>query len=121
MKSVFRTPETQAKYDAYQAEGNLARGCVLCERESIREFGHWRIIENIFPYDKIAKTHHMAIPKRHVKEHELSDGELEELRVIKETCFHTDYDFMIEATYKAKSIPAHFHLHLIVVKDQSDI
>jgi hypothetical protein len=64
MNSVFRTDENQASYDAYRAAGNLDRGCVLCARESVHEFKNWRIIENIFPYDKIAKLHHMVIPKK---------------------------------------------------------
>jgi diadenosine tetraphosphate (Ap4A) HIT family hydrolase len=117
MNSVFRTDENQARYDAYRAAGNLERECVLCARESVHEFKHWRMIENIFPYDKIAKLHHMVIPRRHVTEPELSPEELEELQNIKGKYFHENYDFMIESAHRMKSIPQHFHLHLILVKD----
>lgn len=121
MNSIFRTPEQQESYEAYKAAGNLDRDCVLCARESLRTFEHWRIIKNMFPYDKIAKVHHMILPKRHVTEPELSEEEVRELRKIKEEYFHKDYDFMIEAMGNMKSIPAHFHNHLIVVKDQGGI
>ena len=30
----------------------------------IKRFEHWLIIENEFPYDAIAETHHMLVPKR---------------------------------------------------------
>lgn len=121
MNSIFRTPENQAKYETYQAAGNLKKGCVLCERESLQTFEYWRIIENIFPYDKIAKVHNMILPKRHVTEPELSEGEIRELKDIKEKHLHKDYDFIIEATHRMKSIPAHFHLHLIVAKNLGGI
>lgn len=116
MNSIFRTSETQEKYSAYQAAGHLAGDCVLCGAPSLREFKHWRVISNRFPYDKIAKTHDMIIPKRHVTEPELNAEEMEELREIKEGNLHKEYDFIIEATHRMKTIPAHFHLHLIVAR-----
>src|SRR3990167_824040 len=115
--NLLRTPEQQAKYDEYIAEGNLDKGCGLCERRSLRDFGRWRIIDNIFPYDRIAKVHHMIIPKRHVKEADLTYEELEELRQIKEEHLQGDYDLIIEATHRTRSIPGHFHIHLVVFKD----
>jgi diadenosine tetraphosphate (Ap4A) HIT family hydrolase len=117
MNNIFRTPEQQAKYEAYKAAGNLDQGCVLCTKEPLREFQHWRIIENMFPYDKVAGVHHMILPKRHVLEPDLSEEEIAELRNIKEEHFPKNYDFIIEAMPKMKSIPQHFHIHLIVVKD----
>jgi hypothetical protein len=95
----------------------LDKGCVLCEKESLQEFQYWRIIENMFPYDKVAKAHNMILPKRHIVETELSAEEVKELRDIKEKHLQKEYDFMIEAMPKMKSIPQHFHIHLIEVKD----
>lgn len=117
MKNIFRTPEQQAKYETYKAAGNLAKGCVLCERESLHEFGHWRIIDNMFPYDRVAKDHHMIIPKKHALESELSDAEKMELKNIKAEYLSQNYDFIIEAMPKNKSIPEHFHIHLIIAKE----
>ena len=72
---------------------------------------------NSFPYDLIASTHHMIVPLRHVVEAELSAEELREFAVIKREVVDVGYDNIIEATTKNKSLPAHFHLHLIVGKD----
>lgn len=115
--NVFRTPDQEAKYNAYRAAGNLDKGCALCAREPVQEFELWRIIENRFPYDRVAKEHYMVIPKRHVTETGLSLSEKKELARIKKEYFHKNYDFVIEAMEKRKSIPGHFHLHLIVSKD----
>jgi hypothetical protein len=116
MRTILRTAKTQQRYNAYQKAGGLTNGCGLCEKQPLKKFKYWRIVENIFPYDRIAKVHHMVIPKRHVPEEKLSGVELKELRKIKESYIHKNYDFIIEATYRMKSIPAHFHLHLITVK-----
>jgi diadenosine tetraphosphate (Ap4A) HIT family hydrolase len=85
----------------------------LCEKVSIQSFTYWKITENSFPYDQIAKTHHMLVPLRHVIEDELSKDELAEFKTIKAEHV-SEYDWIIEATAKNKSIPNHFHLHFIV-------
>ncbi len=91
--------------------------CPLCSRPSLVEFEHWRIIKNDFPYDKVAHTHHMVLPKRHANDDELTTAELTELRVIKRTYVNNTYDYLQESVTKTSSIPQHFHLHLIVVRD----
>lgn len=116
MHNSFRTKEGNAQYDAYRATGVLEKSCVLCERESLHEFTLWRIIENRFPYDRIASVHHMLVPKRHTSEGELTDDERRELYEIKQNSLE-EYQFIIEPTPHVKSIPAHFHLHLVVSKE----
>ena len=112
----LRTPEGKKKYQEY-LKGELAEhACSLCEKEAVKCFSYWKITENSFPYDLIAKTHHMLIPLRHGREHELSTEELQELKEIKSNNINPEYDYIIEATPKNKSIPDHFHLHLIVGK-----
>ena len=75
------------------------------------------MINNTFPYDRIAETHHMIIPNSHVTEEGLSDEVKREFKKIKDEYIHKNYEYIIEATHKKKSIPEHFHLHLIVAKD----
>ena len=111
----LRSKETSRKYRDHRATGVLERSCPLCDAPEICTFTHWKIISNNFPYDLIAKTHHMIVPRRHTKELELSESEMEEFRTIKYTDLQK-YDILVEATKNTKSIPAHFHLHLIDLK-----
>lgn len=115
---TLRSEKTQASYDAYRA--NQVPGvCALCEKETIVEdFSLWKIVENIFPYDAIASLHHMIASKRHVKEADLIKEEIEELAKIKREYIMKRYDNIIESTHRTISIPSHFHLHLILVKDR---
>lgn len=95
------------------ARGDMAKRCVLCPKTPIKQFVHWKIIENDFPYDRIAARHHMIIPIRHVAGDGLSAEELRELEDIKRAYINDAYDYILEAVPRIKSIPAHFHLHLI--------
>jgi diadenosine tetraphosphate (Ap4A) HIT family hydrolase len=113
----LRTKESQEKYKAYIADGGLSNGCRICEKKAIKDFIHWKIVKNIWPYDKIAEKHDMIVPKRHAAETTLTSEEWAEFQKIKADLLHQNYEYLIEATHQKKSIPGHFHLHLIVVKD----
>jgi len=113
----LRTKETDEKYKKHIAEGKLNDGCNLCKAPSIIEFESLRIIDNSFPYDKIATTHHMVISKAHKNEESLSDTEKAELTKLKKGYLNENYEWLFEPLPKKKSIPEHFHLHLIVGKD----
>ena len=112
----LRTPEGQKKYREYLKIEESSNSCPLCDKESIKDFGFWKIVENSFPYDQIAKTHNMLVLKRHVSEKDLNKEEAEELALVKESYINQEYDWLIEATPKNKSVPEHFHLHLIMAK-----
>ena len=113
MSDTFRTSETRKKYSEYQASGAMETGCDLCEKVSLKEFKHWRIVQNTFPYDRIAKMHDMLIPRRCVRWQDLTQDEVDEFFLIKEGHLQ-EYDHLIESTQKSSSIPKHYHLHLIV-------
>lgn len=115
---IFRTKETHELYEEHKRNGQLEHICRLCEAETLHEFTHWRIVNNRFPYDRICQLHHMLIPKRHIIEHELSDAEKEELLLIKHTHVNETYVFVLEALPQYKSIPSHFHLHLVIPKEE---
>ena len=112
----LRTPEGKEKYRDYLKNEQPGGPCSLCEKEGLRSFKFWKITENSFPYDLIAKTHHMIVPLRHIPETGLHEKEIQELNEIKQGFINTEYDYIIEATPKNKSIPGHYHLHLIVGK-----
>jgi hypothetical protein len=115
----LRTLEGKKKYQEYLKAENPSGACSLCEKNPLKIFKYWKVVENSFPYDQIAKVHHMIMPMRHVLEDKLWAEELEELRQIKNVFINAEYDWIIEATYKNKSIPNHFHLHLIVGKERT--
>lgn len=111
----LRTPETEERYRNEIEKGGLEK-CALCTKESLHEFTHWRTLKNDFPYDRFAQRHDMIVPIRHVTGAELSSEELAELEVIKKEYIDPNYEWVMEATHRKKSIPGHFHLHLIVTK-----
>ncbi len=111
----LRSPETAESYRKY-LKSEPGGSCSLCEKVPIKEFAFWKIVENSFPYDKISKTHHMLMPTRHVSEDFLSEEERKELRDIKISFVQAEYDWIIESTHKNRSIPEHFHLHLLTAK-----
>ena len=115
--ATLRTPQTEQAYKEHRNQKPADAGCALCDKESLKSFKHWKIIENAFPYDKIAAVHHMVVPLRHATEAELSADEYAELDELKDGVLNDDYEYIIEATHKTKSIPGHFHLHLIVAKE----
>jgi diadenosine tetraphosphate (Ap4A) HIT family hydrolase len=116
MLNPFRTKELAARYDTYRKNGGLDNGCVLCQEKEIDGFVHWRIIPNKFPYDRVAAVHHMIVPRRHVTDTELTQDEQNELMTIKHSRLH-EYQYLLETTNITKSVPAHYHLHLIVTKE----
>jgi hypothetical protein len=113
MNKELRFARTQKKLEEYYQK--YPGVCFICERKPKRKFKFWKIIANIFPYDKIASKHDMLVPMRHISlESEFTEKEKKELIVIKEKILpKIDYDWMMEMLPRKKSAPAHFHLHLI--------
>jgi diadenosine tetraphosphate (Ap4A) HIT family hydrolase len=100
------------------SEGILLHGCRLCQMKAIKEYKHWKILENEYPWDLIAKINHMIVPKRHVKYERLNQAEKKEFDLIKKNYLEKKYTLLIEVADKDKSIPSHFHIHLIIIKDK---
>jgi diadenosine tetraphosphate (Ap4A) HIT family hydrolase len=116
MSHDFRMTATHEAYEQIKQTGHLDTCCPLCDEVSIKEFTHWRIITNNYPYDAITQVHHMLVPKRHCKEDALTDSERAELLTLKEDDLD-EYDFLLESNRHKRSIPAHFHIHLLVPKE----
>lgn len=113
----FRSAEMYERYKAERGTVLFKTACALCSREPVRTYTHWKLIENKFPYDLMAGTHHMLVPLRHAPEIELTKEEQTEFLDIKysDDIQHT-YDNFIESTHRTRSIH-HFHLHLVVLKE----
>ena len=110
----MRTRETREKYLAFIAKGGNSNGCNLCSAPSLKEFEHWRIVDNDFPYDLVAQTTHMIVPKRHVDENGLTNEEIEEYKTIKKTYLVDYYNCIYETVPRRQSIRGHYHLILMV-------
>lgn len=113
----FRTKETEYSYYAFKMDSHASTDCVICAKNSIMIFKYWKIIENQFPYDRISTIHHMIVPIRHVRFGELSMDEISELEQIKRNEIDKVYECIIESTALTQSVPEHFHLHLLVLKE----
>lgn len=114
---TLRTKEGQERYRQAIINGTLDNDCVLCRKEAIKAFKHWKIVKNNFPYDRVAEKHDMIVSIRHTPHSELTKEELDELKIIKEEYIQPNYEWILEATRKKQSVPAHFHLHIIVAKE----
>jgi hypothetical protein len=113
----FRSEKTFKAYEDYKKVNPFQpNSCPLCEKPALREFTHFRIVNNNFPYDKIAAVHHMIVPRVHLEEKDLTLEMYQELVYLKETYINDNYSHIIEALPKNKSIPNHFHLHVIEAK-----
>lgn len=115
--ATLRTEETQEEYEKYKAAGGLDGSCTLCGAEPVETFQYWKIVNNKFPYDCIAGVHRMAVLKRHATEDEMTSEELKELKELKKRHINDHYEFMFESTPKTMTIPGHYHLQLMVVKE----
>lgn len=84
----------------------------------VREYEHWAIIQNIFPYDLIAEVAHLLIPKRIFAHYEeMTDTEEKELFRIKQEVT-PQYDSILENFAHNRSVPSHFHFHLLKIKPE---
>ena len=113
MNNHFRTLTTHEQYQRYKASRGRDEGCPLCAKDSLVTYNYWRIVDNSFPYDRVASKHTQLIPKRHVTEGELNEAEKQELLKIKASNDMNEYEFFLESVPKNRSIPAHYHVHLI--------
>lgn len=116
---TLRTLEMHARYEKHCAT-QCSHGCYLCRANPVKDYRYWKIIDNEFPYDEVATVSHMLVPKKHVKEDKLNLEEFNELEKIKPK-IHEAYDLIIENTHKLKSIPEHYHLHLLEMKEREMI
>lgn len=110
---TWRSKKSQEDYKAFRTNLFMSGECPLCSVKIKQEFKHWIIVKNKFPYDAVARTHDLIVSKRHVGWNKLSKLELAELKKLKETYLCQNYSFLLEAFAKDRSVPNHYHLHLI--------
>jgi diadenosine tetraphosphate (Ap4A) HIT family hydrolase len=108
----YRTKETS---DKLKAKERLELPFSFHSLEKIREFKYWYIVENQYPYDRVAKVSHILVPKRVFADlEEMEFEEWDELHSIKaELGMSEDYDSIIENMPHERSVRHHYHLHLV--------
>lgn len=85
----------------------------LLKLKSLDSWMYWVLMENEFPYDKIASKHNLLIPKRFIADgKELEEEELYELYQIKDE-LGDDYDVYMESAKHNRTVENHFHIHCI--------
>lgn len=115
----MRSEETMTRYMAVMKE-RKEKGIEYSpfKETPIKEFDHWIIIENQFPYDAVATTTHMIATKREVPFDWslLNEEEKNEFEKIRKEYIAERYDAIWENLPKGQTISKHFHLNLLVLK-----
>jgi len=113
-KDITRTPEMDERYKKHKENNDLSSFVFdLDKEEIIKDFKFWVVITNAFPYDGVLSTHHMLVPKRYFAEsRDMNSEERNELENIKDKVGET-YDGLFENFTHKRSVPVHFHIHLV--------
>lgn len=111
---TLRTPENQKRYMEF-LKNKYQGNCIFCAKDLlVKEFDLWILLKNRFPYDRVYKNHYLLAPKRHVEElYQLTPEEHTELDKIFDEIPHNQ---VILNRRSDRSIPRHFHFHLVTIK-----
>ena len=110
-----RTKETNEKYKEYLKH---TRSVDFLTKNRVATYTHWIIIKDEFPYDAIATTHDLLIPKRIFAERkDMNTQEAEELEHLVQHTLPKTYEILLDKlSKKARSILDHYHIHLLNLK-----
>lgn len=120
-RTYLRTAATYATYETDMRTNPNHRSEHTFNNSSdtiVREFEHWLIIKNNYPYDAVAETHDMLVPKRIFGSlDEATPAEREEYEsILTLLTDEDDYDALQINFSKNRSVLRHFHIHLLVWK-----
>lgn len=120
---LLRSEETADFYEQEIKKHHRTDGekkvCNLCaDTEAvIEEFEHWVLMKNRFPYDRYFSKSDMLATKRHTDEAGLNEEEKAELLKLKGSDeLAGRYDSMLEHFQLQRSLPGHYHVHVIQYK-----
>jgi hypothetical protein len=116
---VLRTEECLTKYRAKRKEyGEDLDQFELTDLPHVREYTRWVLVENEFPYDRIADRHCLLVPKRRfVDDGEMLGAERAELLEIKQGYSDSkEFDCVFENLKHNRTVPGHYHLHVLKFK-----
>jgi len=111
--SIFRTPEMEKKYQEFRDSHPVGHTNWNDKSILIKEWYHWKLVNNIFYWDNLLTLDHLLIPKRQFKRFfEMSGIERRELEEIEKE-LKGKYESMVTNFVKARSVTNHFHIHLV--------
>ena len=109
---ALRTLQTHLAYEKAEKNPNF-----MAEAPSLQDFTFWRVIDNTYPHDIIATTHHMLVPKRKfAEEDDMTESEAEELSIIKSQLAYK-YDSIQMNFPRNRTIPDWLHYHLYIYRE----
>lgn len=113
MSLTLRHPATQRQYELAINRGHLKD---LRDEEQIIGFRYFKIINNRFPHDRVAATHHLLVPRRKFNHWTMMNRhERKEFKKI-DIYLSQHYD-CIKLNYPSViSVPDVIHWHLYVLK-----
>ena len=113
----LRTKESEEIYARYRKK-KIDGYCPFCEGDlQIREWKHWILLENRFPYDAVAEVSHLLATKKH--RGTMNEWERKELKKILDE-ISEDYDSMIMNFLPKQTLPKHLHYHLLKYYDTTN-
>jgi len=115
---MYRKPNNQQKYKASKRKQSLCPFCHIDDGLLVREFKHFRIILNKFPYDfwdlRSVEEHLMVLPLRHLQDFgEFSLEEIKEFMEIIQEYSALGYDSFTRSPHSTLRSQTHIHTHLI--------
>ena len=111
---TLRTKKGQQIYVDY-LKNEYDNVCIFCKRDLlIEEFKYWVLVKNRFPYSNVFKNHRMLASKAHVTNY--NELEAEAKLELEELLAELDYDMCIINKKNKRSIPLHYHRHLVTLK-----
>lgn len=98
----------------YQQAKEQGKSTPLELTKSIRQWEHWRLIDNDYPYDICFATHHMMVPKRAgvAERFDLNDDEKKEFDQILKDFVYENYDLWFENCPRKRTMSHIYHVHL---------
>jgi hypothetical protein len=105
---------TKAGEESYQVAKTNGQSKPLELAPALKQWEHWRLIDNDFPYAVAFKEHHMLLPKRAgvADRWNLNAAEKAEFEVILRDFVYPTYDLWFENCPKRRSVLSMYHVHL---------
>lgn len=109
-----RSAKVQAEYEAFK-NAKAVDAFVYESHEVVREFTHWLIIQNRFPYDNMVRINHLLISREPLTSPLQADTAVktEFEAIIQELTDQHDYDALIQNFPKTTTVKTQFHVHLV--------